>query len=71
MVQRGDGPRLAFEPAALLSGSGLIVQGFDRNRPVEAGVACAVDFAPAAGADERSDLVRTEAGPSWQRHAVT
>ncbi len=65
MVQRGDGPRLAFETLAeTLSGD------LEGHIAAKAGIAGAIDFTHAARADGRHDFVRAEFGACPKRHMV-
>jgi hypothetical protein len=55
MVECRDCARFLFEPFAMLSR-----QPLDRDRPIEARVACAVDLTHPARAEESDDLVGAE-----------
>src|SRR5215471_3063597 len=69
MVQRGDALRLALEPPAELGiGGESRGQHFDGDAAIQARVAGLVDFAHAAGAEERHDLVRTETHAWGEAH---
>jgi hypothetical protein len=61
VIQRRDRPRFAFEAdSALGIGRGVRRQDFDGDRAIEAGIACAIYLAHAAGAEQRVDLERSE-----------
>ena len=63
MFERRDGLRLAMEAVRELFGRGL-----DGNDAIQTGVARSVDFAPAACAERREDLIGSEytTGGKWQ-----
>src|SRR4051794_12236559 len=69
MVERRNRPRFATEA---LSGSGVPLndrgQHFDRDVPLQLGVAGAIDLAHASGPDAADDLVRTEPCSWRERH---
>jgi hypothetical protein len=69
MVQAREQPRFALEAGARVAvRPDVRRQDLDRDRAIEAGVACAVDFAHAARAEGRLDDVGTEAGSGGEGH---
>jgi hypothetical protein len=48
----------------------LVGDHFDCDEPIQAGIAGFVDFAHPAGAEERDDIVRTEARAREQSHQL-
>jgi len=61
MVEAGDGTSFALESFAQLGPVGqMIRQDLDGHGAVEAGVACAIDFAHPSRAQRRENLVRPE-----------
>ena len=71
MVQRGRRTRLlleAVEPVGVGGKGGR--EDLDGDVPAEARVARAIDLAHAAGADERDDLIRAEAGAGRECHGT-
>src|SRR4029077_20920220 len=65
-LNRRDGLGLAFESRfQFWIGGG---KDLDRNGAVQSRVACAVDLAHSAAADQRQDLVRAEASAGRQAH---
>ena len=68
MIQRGQRLRFALEAGQAL---GIVAeeigQDLDRDVPLEPGVAGAIDFSHAAGADRGHDLERAEPRP-WSDH---
>ena len=69
MVQAREQPRFALEAGARVAvRPDVRRQDLDRDRAIEAGVACAVDFAHAPRADGRLDDVGTEAGSGGEGH---
>src|ERR1700739_4014903 len=70
MSDGGERAGFAFEAALKFGVAGKMGgQDFDGNAAVETGVARAVDFAHAASADGRDDLVRAESAFCRQVHA--
>ena len=71
MVEAGNGAGFAHETFAIFGFPGkMIGEDFDGDGAVKAGVAGAVDFAHAAGAEGGGDLVGTEFGSGGQRHRL-
>ena len=67
--QPGDRPRLLLEPLAGFGRRGpMRGQDLDRDRAIEAGVACLVDLTHAPRSERREDLVRPEALTGGQAH---
>jgi hypothetical protein len=67
--ERGDRFRFALESQERRRAVGETRrQYFDRDVPIELGIARAIDLAHPAGADGAEDLVRTEPGSDRQRH---
>src|SRR5262245_37587504 len=64
MVQSRDRPRLLRETIAV-----TVRERFDGDGPSEARVGRLVNLAHAPGAEERNDLVRSEAGTRWECHS--
>jgi hypothetical protein len=67
MVQCDDCPSLALEPRPQIVIAGdLTRQNLDRDRPLEARIACFVDLTHPARADLGGQFIRAEAGPGTQ-----
>src|SRR5215471_256628 len=69
MIEARDRFRLALEPLLEIEvARDVIGQDFDRDGALEARVACTVDLAHAAGADQRENLVGAETLTCCERH---
>jgi len=71
VIQSRDG--FGFTLEAELGGSvggEMVRENFDGDRAVEAGVACAVDFAHAAGTERSEDFVGAELGAGREGHGL-
>ena len=69
VVQGGDGLRFALESLAALGVGGRDVrQNLERHLALQPRIARAIDFAHAAGAEQRHDLVGTEPCSRAERH---
>jgi hypothetical protein len=70
MVERGQSFRFALKANQPLGvGGERFRQDLQRDVPLQARVACAKDFAHAAGTDRAKDLVRSELRSGGERHA--
>ena len=68
MRQRGNGPRLAFEPSTGIgTPNELRRQHLDGNGLIEAGITCAIHLAHAARPERAGHDVRAETGTSRER----
>jgi hypothetical protein len=69
MCQRGGGARFVHEtfPQQGIAG-GLVANHLDRDDPIEATIARAVDLAHPAGADGRQNLVWAELSTNLEHH---
>lgn len=72
VIQRRGGARFLLEAAQSVGISRECRrQNFDRDIAHEPRIARSIDFAHAARADERADLIRAEVCAGWNRHLVT
>ena len=71
MVQGRDGASLALEAGSQIGiASDLTWQDLDRDRPIEARVACSVDLTHSARADLDGHFIRAEACAGCECHSV-
>ena len=70
VVEARDRLRLAMEPLAPLVAQAVgLDQNLDRDRSIEPAIVAAIDFAHAASAERRDDLVRPEARTGGKDHS--
>src|SRR5437879_4594823 len=72
MIERGEHLRFTLEAGHAVGVGGEVrEQDFERDVAAETRVASAVDFAHAARAEQRDDLVRADFGARWKAHFFT
>src|ERR1700688_3458330 len=72
VIKGGCGTRFALEALqAIRIGGECGGERFDRESATEPGIACSVDFAHAAGAQQRFDLIGAELAAWKERHNWT